>query len=146
MPKRIFLVALAALSLLAACNAGNVNDIYGIATATPGATGTPVPMPTGSTAVVYVSASASPLASQPVYLYPANAGGTAIATTAPGVTASPITEQTTNPSGDATFSNITPDTYYCFLVSYTPPAAGSLNKTQVICDNYWADIGPAFSF
>lgn len=146
MPKRTFLVALAAFSLLAACNGGNINDIYGLATATPGPTGTPIPMPTGSTAVVYVTVSNSPLPNQPVYLYPADSAGTAIASTAPSVTATPIAEQTTNPSGDATFSNITPDTYYCFLTSYTAATPGALPTTKSTCYNYWANIAPSFGF
>jgi hypothetical protein len=129
MPKRMLLIGLALASLaLAACGASyNPNDLYG--TPPPTATPTPVttPNPNLSAALVTVTLSGTPLPNEPVNLYTDVSGhlGTLIVT------------QTTNASGETTFSNLTPASNYCFNSVYTPASAGSLQQNQTICTNLW---------
>lgn len=140
MPKRIILIALAALATLAACNSGNINDIYGVATATPGPTSTPYVNPSASAAVVYVYASSSPLPGQPVSVYPATTSGQVV------VGATPVATQTTDPTGQTTFSNLTPTAWYCFESKYMYAGSTTL-LTQEPCIDWWGDsTGVVLSF
>jgi hypothetical protein len=132
MPKRIILIAIAAVATLAACSNGNINDLYSVATATPGPTSTPFVNPSASAAVVTVTVSNSPLPSQVVDLYNSTTTGVQVGTT-------PIRTLTTNASGVATFSNLTPTQWYCFATTYTASPPGSLPATQELCINYWGD-------
>ena len=146
MPKRIILIAIAALATLAACNSGDINNLYGYATATPGPTGTPVANPSASAAVVTVYASSSPLPNDAVSLY--NSAG-AYSSARP--TGTPIAIQTTTPTGQTTFSNLTPATWYCFQASYQPspspaPSTPPLLQTQTACTNLWGTTGVTISF
>jgi hypothetical protein len=143
MPKRILAFAFGAAALaLAACNNGNINNLYGTVTPTPVPTSTasPQPNPSASTAVVSVYYQSSPLPNQPV---------TILTSTASGTLGTPILTQNTNSSGQTTFSNLTPSTltpstWYCFSSTYTPP--GSLSRTQSYCTPYWGSIGVTLSF
>jgi hypothetical protein len=68
-------------------------------------------------------------------------------TTGVQVGTAPIATQTTNPSGVATFSNLTPTQWYCFATTYTASTPGSLPRTQESCLNYWGDAnGVVFAF
>ena len=134
MPKRILAFAFAFGALvLAACN--NNSNPYGSATPTPGPTATLTPNPTNSTGLVQVYAAASALPNQPVDLSTPTAQGN------PGT---PLVTQTTNPSGVATFSNLTPGSTYCFSSTFQPtpgptaPASPApLPRTQSTCTNLW---------
>ncbi len=137
MPKRILAFAFAATALaLAACNNGDINNIYGSATPTPVPTSTasPSPDPHASTAVVSVYYSASPLPNQPVTL----------SSSVNGSVGSSILTQNTDSTGKTTFSNLTPTVTYCFSSTFTPP--GSLSRTQTECTPYWGTVGVTLSF
>lgn len=134
MPKRLLAIAFAAGALaLAACN-NNTSNLFGSATPTPGPTTTYTPNPTASTAVAAVTYGGAAVASQPVDLSTPDANGH------PGAV---ITTQTTNASGQATFSNLTPATTYCFASSYTPPTAPPtpLPRSVSVCSNLWGLTG-----
>lgn len=149
MPKRILAFAFASAALaLAACNNGDINNLYGSATATPVPTSTasPSPNPTASAAVVTVYYQGSPLPNQPVTLN---------TSTASGNVGTQIRTQTTNSSGQTTFSNLTPSTltpstWYCFTSTYQPPWASPpptpLPQTQQQCTPYWGTVGVTINF
>lgn len=147
MPKRIILVAIAALATLAACNGGNINNLYGVATATPGPTATPIPNPSASAAVVTVYASGSPLPAEAVALYHSN--GTNANARPLGT---PIATQTTSPTGVTTFKSLTATTWYCFQAVYQAspspaPTTSPLVQTETQCTNLWGNgSGVAFFF
>ena len=129
MPKRILAIAFAVGALaLAACNNGDINNLYGTATPTPGPTPTVTPNPSASTAYVSVSYSASPLPNQPVNVSTADPSGHAGAT---------IGTQNTDSTGKATFSNLTPALDYCFSSTFTPPVNGALARTISQCGTLW---------
>jgi hypothetical protein len=115
---------------LAACNQGNINDLYGLPVATAAPTATPAPPnPAITAATVTVTVSSSPLPNQPVTLYSSDASKHI---------GSPIATQTTGPSGTTTFTNLTGAAYYCFGTVYTPPSpSGSLQEQPTICENTW---------
>jgi hypothetical protein len=138
MPKRIILIAIAAVATLAACSNGDINNLYSVATPTVGPTSTPFVNPSASAAAVAVSVSSSPLPAQVVDLYNSTTAGVQVGTV-------PIATQTTNALGIATFSNLTPTQWYCFATTYTAP--GALSKTQTSCLNYWGDsVGVVLAF
>ena len=141
MPKRIILIALAAVATLAACNSANINNLYGSATATPGPTSTPYVNPSASAATVYVYAASTALPAQTVDLYNSTTAGQQVGTV-------PIATQTTSPSGVAVFGNLTPTAWYCFATTYAPPSTPApIPATQEKCINYWGDnAGVTFSF
>jgi len=149
MPKRIILVALAALATLAACNSGNINNLYGSATPTVGPTASPVANPSASAAVVTVDASGAPQAGLAVSLLPAS-----VPNPSARPAGTPIATQTTNPSGQATFGNLTATTWYCFQATYQPtplpsssPAPTPLQQTQTLCTDLWGNgTGITISF
>lgn len=124
MPKRILIaVALAALGL-AACNNGvNYNALYGTPSPTP--TTTYVPNPGITSTTVLVTVTGTPLPSTTVTEYTSSNG---VATGAPLATA------TTDPSGNAKFTNLTPTQPYCWQVTYSNPPAGFTSST---CTLYW---------
>jgi hypothetical protein len=128
MPKRILAIAFAATALaLAACNGGDINDLYG--TPAPTATATVAsPNPSASVATVGVFVSNSPLPNQPVSLYTA---------TSSGQIGTLISTQTTTSTGGVTFTNLTPTQTYCFYSQYTP--AGAPTQTATRCTNLWGD-------
>lgn len=137
MPKRIILVALAALATLAACNSANVNNLYGVSTPTPAPVTSPSPNPAVTAAIVTVYASSSPQPGIPVQLYNSSASARPIGT--------PIATQTTDPTGATTFTGLTGAAWYCFSVTYTAPAPGALAQQQEPCTNLWG-YGVTISF
>jgi hypothetical protein len=139
MPKRIILgIAFAAIATFAACSSPDVNDLYGVATATPGPTATPYVNPSASAAIVYVFSSASPVPSQTVYLYDSSS--------AQQIIGSVIATKVTNSAGTATFGNLTPTHWYCFQTSYNA-TPGAIAPTQTLCNNWWGDsAGVIFEF
>ncbi len=153
MPKRYLAFAFAATALaLAACNNGDVNDLFGSATPTPIPTSTasPSPDPSASTAVVSVYYSSSPLPNQTVTL----------STSVNGSVGTPLATQTTAPfsnaspgPGKAVFSNLTPTVTYCFSATFQPtpgpsstPGPTPLPRTQYDCTPYWGTVGVTLSF
>jgi hypothetical protein len=123
LPCTLLALCIAALAL-AACNNYNPNCLYGCTTPTPTAsTGTPNPKITAAT--VTVEYSSSPLPNQTVTL----------SNDVNGTIGSAITAQTTNSSGQTTFSNLTGAAFYCFSASYTP--TGSLPQQQSYCGQFW---------
>ncbi len=143
MPKRILASAFAAAALaLAACNNGDVNNLYGSATPTPVPTSTasPSPDPHASTAAVTVYFNASPVPNQPVTL----------STSVNATVGTTIRTQNTDSTGKTTFSNLTPATWYCFSTTYTQPWSSPppspLPMYQPQCTPYWGTIGVTLSF
>ncbi|HET9030440.1 MAG TPA: hypothetical protein VFN49_09695 [Candidatus Aquilonibacter sp.] len=140
MPKRILAFAFAAGALaLAACSSTNPNDLFGSATPTPGPTATYTPNPTASTANVQINYSGSGLANQPVNLSTPDANGNVGAT---------IATQTTNSTGQTTFSNLTPAAKYCFASTFQPtpapsasPSPAPLPRTVSTCTDLWGLTG-----
>ena len=136
MPKRILAITFAAGALaLAACNS-NPGSLYGSATPTPGPTATVTPNPTASAALVIVTYNGSPLPNQPVTLSTPDANG--------HYTGAIMTTQTTDATGETTFSNLTPAKSYCFASTFQPtpspsssPSATPLPATVPICTNIW---------
>jgi hypothetical protein len=133
MPYRTLLaVFVAATSLaLAACNNYNPNYLYGTPTPSPTPTGTPNPNITSATVTVEVSS--SPLPNETVTL----------SNDVNGAIGSTIATQTTNSSGQTTFSGLKGAGFYCFSASYTP--SGSLPQMQAYCGQYW-QTGITFNF
>ena len=144
MPKRILAFAFAGAALaLAACNDGNINNLYGSATATPIPTSTasPSPDPSASAAVVSVFYAGSPQPNQAVTL----------STSVNGSVGSTIRSQNTDSTGKTTFSNLAPTVPYCFSSTLQPTPAPStspspLPRTQTVCTPYWGSIGVTLSF
>lgn len=124
MPKRILIaMALAALGL-AACNNGlNYNGLYGTPTPTPSATYVPNPNITSTTVLVTVAGTPQPNVTVTEYL---SSNGAA--------TGSPLATATTNPSGDASFTGLTPTQPYCWQVTFPSPPSGF---TSSVCTLYW---------
>ena len=133
MPKRILglSLAVAAIILAAACSSGS-----GVSVPTPTPTLSATPIPTASSAVVTVFASATPAAGIPVALSTPDSNGR------PGA---PIVTQTTGPTGTTTFINLTPATIYCFTATYTPAGGLTQVQTQTPCNQYWG-YGVSFTF
>jgi hypothetical protein len=123
MPKRVLLALFVVALALAGCNNYNPNYLYGSPTPSPTPTGTPNPSITDAT--VTVEYSSSPLPNQTVTL----------SNDVSGTIGSTITTQTTNSSGQTTFSSLKGAGFYCFSSSYTP--AGSLPQQQSYCGQYW---------
>ena len=143
MPKRIFLIAIAALAALAACNNINVNDLYGTATPSAGPTATVAPNPSATAAIVTVYASNSPQPGEQVSISNSSASARPIGT--------PFATQTTDSTGTTTFNNLTGSAWYCFAATYPQPggsplpAPTPLSQTQTQCTDLWG-YGVTISF
>lgn len=124
MPKRILLaMALAALGL-AACNNGlNYNSLYGTPTPTPTASYSPNPNITSTNVVVTVTGTPQPNVTVTEYLSSNGAPtGSALATA------------TTDSTGTANFTGLTPTQPYCWQVTFPSPPSGFTSST---CTLYW---------
>jgi|GEM_PF-1185974 hypothetical protein len=117
----------------AACNSNaNPYSLFGPSTG-PSASPSPVPNITQSTVTATYKGQA--LANVTITLAQDAAPSSSPNSQKPGAV---IGTQTTNSSGQATFTNLTPGTSYCWYYTYQPNGAGTSPNIYVVdCTNFW---------
>ncbi len=123
---RPFIIAGALLALalsVVACNSSN--GLIAVTTPTTAPTSSPTANPSITYAYVKVTASATPVPNASVSLCTSNGCATP---------ANVLQQQTTNASGEAEFTAMTPGTTYCFFTQSTAPGS---TTTYQICTSNW---------